>query len=268
MSIAIKQFCKFISIILVISLFLVLPTASILAQDYEIDMGVSREGIWFSPTQFFAGDSVKIYARIENYGSEDITGQVTFFQGVNQIGKPKSVSIVSGGQAEEIWTNEWIAPEGRVNIKVAVVDAEPMDENWDNNEAISTTFDVQKDTDGDNIGDDEDLDDDGDMMPDEWEEEHNFDPLDLTDAQEDADSDNMINVDEYNSGTDPHNSDTDGDGVIDELAINTIDEVDESTSFLADDDYEMDIKKIVIFGLAGLIAFVLLGLFIKELVRK
>ena len=194
---------------------LIAPTSFVLAEDFAVDMGVSREGIWFSPVEFFAGEDVRIYARIENTGSQDITGQVAFYQGVHQIGGPKSVSIVAGGQSEEVWTNEWVAPEGRVNIKVAIIDADPMDENWDNNEAISKTFNIKKDTDGDKIGDDEDLDDDGDGMPDEWELEYNFDPLDSSDGALDFDNDGLSNLEEYNTGTDPHKPDSDGDGVND-----------------------------------------------------
>ncbi len=59
--------------------------------------------------------------------------------------------------------------------------------------------------DGDSLGDICDSDDDGDHMPDVYEEAHGFDPLDPTDADQDADFDDESNVVEFNNGTDPHN---------------------------------------------------------------
>jgi hypothetical protein len=60
------------------------------------------------------------------------------------------------------------------------------------------------DTDRDGIGDGKDLDDDGDGMPDEWEEMHDLDPMDPGDASLDADEDGKTNLEEYNERTDPN----------------------------------------------------------------
>lgn len=56
------------------------------------------------------------------------------------------------------------------------------------------------------------FDSDGDGMPDWWEIEHGFDPLDPSDAQIDSDNDGLTNLQEYIIGTDPNEPDTDGDG--------------------------------------------------------
>ena len=48
-------------------------------------------------------------------------------------------------------------------------------------------------------------------MPDGWEYDHGFDPL-VNDADLDSDNDGLLNLSEFNAGTDPHNPDTDGDG--------------------------------------------------------
>ena len=75
------------------------------------------------------------------------------------------------------------------------------------------------DTDGDGIGNNTDSDDDADGMPDAFETLYGLDPL-VDDANADADSDSVLNIDEYLGGTNPNvvNSsitDTDGDGVTD-----------------------------------------------------
>ena len=60
---------------------------------------------------------------------------------------------------------------------------------------------------------------DGDGMPDGWEVAHGFNPLEPSDAAQDADGDGFINRDEYLYGTDPHNPDTDGDGMSDGFEV-------------------------------------------------
>lgn len=58
---------------------------------------------------------------------------------------------------------------------------------------------------------DQDGDEDGDGMADTWEEDNSLDPEDPTDAMDDPDADGLTNLEENCRGTDPNNSDTDGD---------------------------------------------------------
>jgi len=63
------------------------------------------------------------------------------------------------------------------------------------------------DTDGDGTPNSVDEDDDNDGMPDDYETDNGFDPLDASDAQMDADSDGVSNVNEYLAGTNPNQDD-------------------------------------------------------------
>ena len=72
-----------------------------------------------------------------------------------------------------------------------------------------------EDTDADGIGNNADTDDDGDRLPDIWEQRFGLDALDAVDAGADLDGDGVSNGDEYLSGTRPDTSDSDLDTVPD-----------------------------------------------------
>lgn len=63
-------------------------------------------------------------------------------------------------------------------------------------------------------------DSDKDGMPDVWEDAHGFNKFSAADATLDADGDGLNNRDEFLAGTDPHNPDTDGDGISDLVELN------------------------------------------------
>lgn len=64
-----------------------------------------------------------------------------------------------------------------------------------------------------------DADEDG--MEDGWERQYGLDPNDPADADLDNDNDGLSNLTEFRLGTNPINSDTDGDGLIDGDEVNT-----------------------------------------------
>ena len=58
------------------------------------------------------------------------------------------------------------------------------------------------------------FDTDGDGMPDDWEIENGLNPYE-NDANSDFDGDGLLNIQEYQSNTDPQDPDSDGDGLLD-----------------------------------------------------
>ena len=98
------------------------------------------------------------------------------------------------------------AVEADVNLAsgINVIEVTVLDQAGNSTSAtIQVTLDT--DTDGDGIGDYYDTDDDNDLMPDSWEVDNGFDPLDPLDAPLDADGDGHANLTEYTAGTDPRN---------------------------------------------------------------
>jgi hypothetical protein len=62
-------------------------------------------------------------------------------------------------------------------------------------------------------------DSDGDKMPDGWEVAHRLD-WNSDDSADDIDGDNLTNLTEYRLNTDPRDSDSDGDGLKDDIEVN------------------------------------------------
>lgn len=72
----------------------------------------------------------------------------------------------------------------------------------DDLDAFPSDPDEWIDTDSDGIGNNADLDDDNDGMPDSWEIGHGLDPL-RDDSKEDLDGDGVSNIDEFENGGNP-----------------------------------------------------------------
>lgn len=191
----------------VLSIFVTPP---VFAVDESIkNAGFVPTNIWYSQESFFAGDKVRIYTVIFNGSTEDLVGTVEFLSNGVSVGTT-DFSLAGGGRARDVWV-DWTAEEGKHVIAARIAEVSVVGKNGKkrlitlaNAETGKSERTIDFDTDGDNIGNINDLDDDNDSIPD---------------------------IDEIRNGTDPLKKDTDGDGTGDaeELAQKDI-AVKESTT--------------------------------------
>ena len=137
------------------------------------------KGIWFSKTQFFDGDTIRIYTALQNNSGADVEGEIAFFDNDRLIGK-KSFSALNARIIESWIDTRVYSGEHIFSVKINKIakstpgDITPI-------QAESITSDrivvVKLDTDGDGIANDSDDDDDGDGYLDDEEKEAGSDPL-------------------------------------------------------------------------------------------
>jgi PKD domain-containing protein len=237
-------------LIILFGLIFILPLNG-QAADLNFDLGITAGDIKFSD-DLVAGQNIKMYATIYNYGNEDVSGHVTFYQGDVLLGDSQTVSAKASSLADEVYIN-FTVPSGSFNIRAEINNQVPIDENPNNDVAVTTLFVPKPDNDGDGIPDGDDDDDDNDGVDDDDEDDGGTDPIDSdsdddgcldgdddypldpdrckdndgdgtdNDDDEDDDNDGVDDTVEQQGGTDPFNPDTDGDGVND-----------------GDDDYPLD----------------------------
>jgi hypothetical protein len=110
------------------------------------------------------------------------------------------------------------AIDGFQNVAIVVdSDADNIADASDNCPFVGNV--TQTNLDGDSQGDACDADIDGDQMANDWETLYAFNPLSAADMMGDPDVDTLINVDEYEAGTDPRDPDTDGDTIYDGVEL-------------------------------------------------
>jgi hypothetical protein len=136
---------------------------------------------------------------------------------------------------------------------------------------IYETNPANADTDSDGLNDYEELftygtdpkveDTDEDLIPDGWEIQYDFDPLNETDALDDIDQDGLTNLQEYNYNTDPRDEDTDDDSFSDG------EEIDAGTDPLDPLDYP-ETKRFGFFYMPVVLMSLFSILFFIILIRK
>lgn len=197
------RYLFFLALVIVGSIFFVAPSLAL-----TNDLGLTS--ITFSKDEFIAGDTTRIYARVNNYGEEDVVAYVTFWRGSIPIGNSLPVSVRAHGLADEVFV-DFVVPDTQFNIRAVLQGEAAGDEVASNNEILTTVFTPLPDSDRDKITDRDDncpgvsnadqANNDGDAMGDAC------DP--------DDDNDGVSDVQEALNGTNPFDNDSDGDGVDD-----------------------------------------------------
>ena len=191
---------------------------------YGADLGFrNNKDVFFSTDTLIVGQTVRVYAKVQNFGTSDVSGYVSFMQGSSEIGNTQVISVRAGGADEEVFV-DFVVPENTFNIRAEIKGTDPIDENSTNDIALSTLYTPiadddedgvendadncqgvanadQTDTDGDGDGDACDSDDDNDSLSDEVETEMGLNTLSadtdgdgVTDASDYAPNDASINV--------------------------------------------------------------------------
>ncbi len=148
------------------------------------------------------------FAQLRSPGQTTVTIRL---RGDGSLAQVRNISLlVTAGSAED-------DHKGMVaNLKQYTVNVNP-DGDADNDgvlngdDAFPGDPNESVDSDSDGIGNNADLDDDNDILPDTWERRFGFDPLNAGDAVADADGDQLSNAAEYLAGTRPDTIDTDRD---------------------------------------------------------
>jgi hypothetical protein len=187
------------------ALFL-LPAAALAQADLRIDAADIR----FSKDPLVAGDSVRLYATVRNEGDVDVSGYVSFYQGATLIGSPVVISVLAGGNPEEVYV-DFVVPSGRFNVLAMIQGTDPEDANIDNNSAITSMREPIKDDDRDGIANENDR---CPVVADSSQTDTDLDGQGDA-CDEDDDNDGLSDGVEIELQTSPTVTDSDGDGVVD-----------------------------------------------------
>lgn len=196
---------------LVFLALLALLTPRLVLATEGADIAISSRDIDFSSDTLIAGQTIRLYATLENKGTVDISGYVAFFQGDISVGTSQVVTLVSGGLDEEVWV-DFTVPYSSFNIRAEVRGTDPQDVNVANDLALTALFTPVIDDDGDGV-----VDGDDNCPDNKNSSQTDTDGDGLGDACDDDDDDDTLSDDvESELGTDTTKKDTDSDGTNDQ----------------------------------------------------
>lgn len=142
---------KFFSVFL-LSLVVALPQR---AHASTVDLSLDSNSISFSESTLYAGDSIRIYAKVRNVGDTDVSAYVTFYQGGMLIGTSQAVSTRTGGNPDDVYV-DFTVPTGSFNIRAVIQGSSPQDDNPANDAAQTPLYTPIVDADRDGVIDDSD----------------------------------------------------------------------------------------------------------------
>lgn len=148
------------------------------------------QGLWYGTDAFFAGEEARIYVAVRNNTGADLSGTVEFFVNDKKIER-KNIEALDG-RIIESWA-DWTPSYGTSTVSATLSRTE-ISSTASGTQAVEVVsalaediIFVDRDTDGDDVGDREDTDDDGDGISDTDEAKNGTDPL-VYDEPEDTET--------------------------------------------------------------------------------
>ncbi len=109
----------------------------------------------FSEEPTYAGQVIRLYVTVRNYGSIDASAKVLFYQGAVLIGKSQPISVIADGGSDDVYV-DFTVPEGTFNIRALIQGQDVQDPEMQNNEVLTKLYTAIADKDRDGIADDKD----------------------------------------------------------------------------------------------------------------
>jgi len=203
--------------ILIIVLVLFFTFTAFVSASVDINnVGFVNSSLWFDREPFFSGEKVRMYTTIANSSSSDFEGVVEFYEGKTLLNKD-SVKLERNGDFQVVWA-DWTPKEGNYeisvkisNVKLTALGGESQSVEYDKEPVIVSRF-IDTDTDGDLLGNKEDLDDDNDGIKDNEDENPLISDIKVNDNLEtdsvreninDKSTDLLLKIGEIASSTTP-----------------------------------------------------------------